>query len=344
MTTTSQPTRLGIIGLGHMGARYLEVAEKLGFELVAAFDRGREPYAFQARPDLAAHSTTDVEAFWANSMDIVVVASTAPSHLGHLYDGLKHGVRRMIVEKPLCTNVAAGEKALDAIRQAGVRVIVNHGRRYSPNVIKLLTLDGSPQMGSLRTISISIGASGLGCVGTHFFDLCNQLYGGPPIRVRAIDSSDVTPPNPRGEEFFDPGGCALLEYEGGRRAIIDTSDDCGVPLAIEYRFTYGRVIVADENEPWTIQRRNAESRKLQLSRYVAEQEVCVFSDFKPFGIYDMIEASLLDAVGNGAPVSSVDDALQAVCVFAAVRAAARTGKTITLPLSRSEKVRDYPIP
>jgi predicted dehydrogenase len=327
-----------------MGSRYLDVAEHLGLDVVAAMDPDPDAYALRERPSLSMLATSDRGEFWNTPMDIVAIASTATSHLGYLEDGLRNGVRRLVVEKPLCDSVAKGEAAVESVRRAGARVVVNHGRRYSPNVATLSALDRSPEMGSLRAVDISIGASGLGCVGTHFFDLCNQLFGGPPLRVAAIDSSARTPPNPRGGEFFDPGGCALLEYSDGRRATIDTSDDCGVPLLIEYRFTYGRVIVTDESENWMIQRRTADARELPLSRYVAHQETCPFPNFKQFGLHDMVKASLQDALGDGLPVSGIAEALEAVRVFAAIRTAARTGTVVDLPLSDEEKERAYPIP
>ena len=338
-----KPYTAGLVGLGRMGARLAEAAEAAGVRMVSALDSSARPFAVEARPELASVFTQDATAFWATRPDLVLIATPAPAHVPVLCDGINAGVRRFLVEKPFCTGIAEGEAAIGAIHKNGARVVVNHGRGYCPNYAALAALDGSEKTGSLRGISVTLGAGGLGTLGVHFFDLFNRLFGGPPVSVAAIAAGEP-PPNPRGTQFHDPGACALLAWPDGRRAILDMCDDTGIPPMIEVRFVYGRVVIESEMTAWRLLHRTPDDRALPLTRYGQPNIESTLPGFQPFGLIEMATAAIRDALGNGAVVSGVEAALDAVRVFAAVREAMETGNTVKLPLSEATVQRSFAIP
>jgi predicted dehydrogenase len=335
--------RIGLVGLGRMGGRLAAAAADAGHAVVSAFDTDPDCYALSTRPELRAVYTREPSAFWSRPVDLLLVATTAPSHVGYLNQGLARGVRRFMVEKPFCTSLAEGEDARAAAARAGARVVVNHGRRYCPNYAALAALDGSPELGSLRAASASLGAGGLGCAGVHLLELFSRLFGGPPERVSAAYSG-APPPNPRGAEFDDPGACALLVWPDGRRAVLDMADDTGVPLRLEFRFTYGRVAVDDEAKPWRVLRRAASERTQPLSRYGLANEEMPLPGFVPFGMPEMTAAAIEDALADGAVRSGIEPALEAFRTFVAIRKSADSGATTWLPLDAADEARRFAIP
>jgi predicted dehydrogenase len=334
---------IGLIGLGRMGARLAEAAEAAGVRVVAALDTADRPFALEVRPDLAPVFIRDTRSFWECRPDVVLISTTAPSHVPLLIEGIDAGVRRFVVEKPFCTGVAEGETACQTVSQSGARVVVNHGRRYCPNYSALAALDGTPQMGALRGISVTLGAGGLGTLGVHYLDLFNRLFGGLPQSATAV-ASGATPVNPRGQEFEDPGACALLIWPDGRRAVLDMCDDTGIPPLIEARFTYGRVLIENEAVPWRVFHRAEEDYELPLTRYGQPNEESPLAGFRPFGLIDMAAAAIRDALGDGPVVSDAGSALNAIRVFAAIRESTARGATVTLPASEAVCQTSFAIP
>ena len=334
---------IGIIGMGRMGARLADAAASSGCRIVATLDHTTQPLALTEQPTLADVFTTDAARFWDTKMDAVAIATTAPHHVPLLEQGLSHGIRRFVVEKPFCTGVAEGEAAQAAANGAGARVAVNHGRRYCPNYAALAALDGAPAMGALRAISVTLGAGGLGCLGVHYLDLFNRLFGGLPETVTAVMGGE-TPANPRGTEFDDPGACALMVWPDDRRALLDMSDDAGIPPFMEFRFTYGRVVIENESKPWRILCRDEADRAQPLTRYGTPNREIAMPKFRSFGIIDMAASALTDALSDGPVISGIAPALDAIRVFAAIREAGETGTMARLPLGETTRTRAFAIP
>lgn len=339
----SEAARVGLIGLGRMGARLAEAARKSGHRVVAALDAAAQPFALGAEPALAEVFTTDAAAFWAVPMDVLLIATTGPTHVPLLRQGLQVGIRRFVVEKPFCTSVNDGRAVLAEAEALGARVVVNHGRRYHPTYAALAALDGSPELGSLRSASVTMGAGGLGCMGVHYLELFNRLFGGLPVSVDAVATG--TPPlNPRGAQFDDPGATALLAWADGRRAVLETADDTGIPPLLEFRFTLGRVVIEAEHLPWRLFRRTAQDRDLPLTRYGQPNEEMAMPGFAPFGIIEMAQAALADVLGDGPLISGGQPALDAIVVFSAIRLAMESGQRVGLPLQGPHNDRFYDIP
>ena len=340
----NQPkARVGIVGLGRMGARLVQAAEQLGCDVVAALDSQEAPFAVTNNEKLAAVHRCDPAGFWQTPFDLLLVATTGPSHVPILQDAIAHGIKRAVVEKPMCVGVAEGERIRDAASEAGARIAVNHGRRYCPNFSRLVALDGSGEFGTLCGATVTLGAAGLGCMGVHYLDLFIRLFGGLPETIRAVGGAP-TPNNPRGEQFDDPGAAVMLTWSGGRRAMFDISDDTGIPPIIDVRFTYGRVIIENEAAPWRYMHRKEEDRVLPLTRYGMPMIETPFPAFQPFGIIEMAEAAILDALGDGPVVSALDHGLDAIRVFAAIRHAMETDEIVRFPLPDSINKRMFAIP
>lgn len=341
--TAFSPLRVGLIGLGRMGARLAVAAGRAGLTVVAALDKDANAFALTDQPALRAVFTDDSEKFWATPMDVLVVGTTAPSHAGLVREGLARGIRRFMVEKPFTTCLGDGRALLAEAEAVGARVVVNHGRRYSPNYRALAALDGSPEMGTLRAVTVTMGGGAFGCLGVHFFDMVSQLMGCRPDSVMARLTTPLTA-NPRGVHFADPGGTAVLFYPGGRRALIDMGDDVGVMGRVECLYNMGRVQIDNEAQPWRVFRRFEADRALPMTRYGQPLEEAGLDGFRPFDVIDAAEAAIRDAAGDGPVASGAEAALGSLEIFSAIHWSDRTGLPVSLPLPPEAEAVDYPIP
>ncbi|MDT3687747.1 MAG: Gfo/Idh/MocA family oxidoreductase [Pseudorhodoplanes sp.] len=128
-----RPLRVGVIGVGIMGANHARVFAGLpDVQLVAVAD------PVQAQRDLVTRvlGTPAVEsADELLGLDIDAVTIAAPTHLHHQM-ALKCIARglHVLVEKPIASNVDEGREIITAARKAGVTLMVGHVERFNPAV------------------------------------------------------------------------------------------------------------------------------------------------------------------------------------------------------------------
>lgn len=334
--------RIAVAGIGRMGHRFVQAIRRRGYEIGALFDPAEAPFAITAESDLAAHHVRDLDAFLEAPADAVVVATTADRHIPMLEALIAAGHRRIVVEKPFAQSHAAALEARHLAESVGARVVVNHGRRYCANTARLAALDGSPTTGRLRAVFIRVGGGALGCVGTHWIDLCDNLMGGVPQSAYCMLSRE-TPPNNRGTSFDDPGGTAILSYSDGRRAVIDAGDDIGIVAGAEFVFERAQVSWQTEGGRWIFRTRRDEDVEKSLTLYGLPLIERDFPTVPP----DIVEyaASTIDDVLASAPtVSGIDRAVETMEVFAAMRWSARIGAPVALPIAAGASGAHYPIP
>lgn len=331
--------KIGVLGMGRMGERIVTAAEELGHQVVRVYDSFPDAYAFRNEA-LKAVAAPDMESFWATDLDLVAVATHGPSHCPLVMEGIDRGHRRFMIEKPLCTSMEEGEALQAKAAASGARVVVNHGRRYCTPYDALTALDGSEEMGPLAAGVLTMGAAGLGCMGTHFFDLFNRVFG------RATDVfahvTQTTVPNPRGAQFDDPGGTAIVRY-GARRAIIEMSDDIGVPTRMEFVYERGRVVIENELTPWRVMAREAKDRDAPVSRYGLPLVERTLEPFRPCDIIFATASAVEDALGDGPNISGIEEGLRAFEVFAGIRWSGATGELVRFPLPESARKEIYSI-
>ena len=337
--------RVSLVGFGRMGVRLCEAAERAGLEVAAVLDEAETPFGLGARPDLSDRLHRDPERFWAVPSDVLAIGTTAPSHLALVERGLAAGFRRIVVEKPFACSVAEAERAIAAAEAVGARLLVDHSRRYCPNYIKVA--EGAPELahlGRLRTVATVVGGGGLGCLGVHFFDLCNMLFGAMPDSVTAHMTA-AADPNPRGPQFDDPGGAVLLTYPGGGRGFLDFSDDIGVYAGMTLSFEEGVLLHENEFIPWRMRARRSEDRGKRFSLNALPLTEESFPDWTDFSGMERWAALFKDAAADGPPVSGAGLGLESMRVYAAARWSGRLGGApVRFPLPPEAEAAVYPIP
>jgi predicted dehydrogenase len=186
-------------------------------------------------------------------LDIVSVASFATSHAELVIACAEHGVRAIFCEKPIATRLSDAERMIAACRASGSLLVINHNRRFHPQFRELQRRIAAGELGELTGVWLQWGTGRLGNVGTHFIDAAMMLTG---RRIHAVSATlDHTGrPDCRGAEFRDPGGWAMLRFEGGLIGHVHAPDNPTGPVMIAVQGTLGRACVEGgvaEIETWS---------------------------------------------------------------------------------------------
>ena len=158
----SNTYRIGIIGLGHMGQRYLDVLQQSPrWQLAWACDRDPErlQWAKQQAPEV--HFSTDAEELFADpSLDVVGIFTLADVRPRLLRRALEAG-KHVIAEKPLAATLEEEWRLLEAIEASDRLVAVNLFNRNAWYHKEIQHFIAQGEIGDLAIIRISHQTPGL---------------------------------------------------------------------------------------------------------------------------------------------------------------------------------------
>ena len=171
--------RVAVVGVGRIGLTHAEtLAHRThGARLVAVTTSSAERAADVRRRcgDVAVYPNLDL-LLAAGRLDAVVIASSTSAHVGNVERCAAAGVH-MLCEKPLALNLEDCDRAIEAARVAGLKLMIGHVRRFDSGYLEAKRL-------------IETGAIGV------------------PVIVRAI-SGDMDPPPPSFADLSVSGGLLL---------------------------------------------------------------------------------------------------------------------------------------
>ena len=130
---TNGPLRVGVVGVGIMGANHARVFAGLpDVQLIGVADPNRAQRDLVTRV-LGTPAVDNLDALLEMDIDAVTIA--APTHLHHEI-ALKCIARglHILVEKPVASTVEEGRDIIGAARRAGVTLVVGHVERFNPAV------------------------------------------------------------------------------------------------------------------------------------------------------------------------------------------------------------------
>ncbi len=242
MSTARPPVRLGIVGVGVIGRRHLELVQAEERCWLVALADPEPAVADVASAAGVPHYSSYVEMLDKERLEGVIVA--APTQL-HAEVGLQlvgRGVP-MLMEKPFTHTVASGLELASAAASAGVAILVGHHRRFDPAVSEARSILRRGEIGRL------IGVSGIWAVrkpDAYFSVEWKRSSGGGPVLINMIHDMDmlrhlcgevesvyaeITSQN-RGLGVEDTGAI-LIRFAGGALATISFSDAAPSPWGWE---------------------------------------------------------------------------------------------------------------
>ncbi len=233
--------RAGLIGLGEIGSLYeaeswrgspsthAEAFEAVdGVQLAAACDLSADRRAaFSAkRPGLPVYGNAQ-EMVASQALDIVAIATPHATHADLVETCAAAGVRGLIIEKPLATDLAQADRIIGACDEHGVVASVSYLRRWDRNFRRIKqALDGG-EWGELLYLcghmsrfkpygwqaEAAISGGFLTYDPTHLIELYLWLAGKPQWVSAQVERRDKSL---RVEDFV----LATFGFEGGARAHL----------------------------------------------------------------------------------------------------------------------------
>ena len=140
--------RAGLLGVGMMGRHHARVLRDIdGVELVAIADPGGDPHGVAGGLPIL----PDIDALIDAGVDIAVVAVPTRFHEEAALKLAAAGVHTL-VEKPIADSIEAGQRMVDAFRDAGLVGAVGHIERFNPALQELRRRLEAGELGAVYQI------------------------------------------------------------------------------------------------------------------------------------------------------------------------------------------------
>lgn len=337
---------VAVIGVGGMGLRHIMACQRLGARVLAICDTRDEALEAglkEASGAVTYRSVYEFIAAVAPRADLVSIVTNTPSRAKIMLDLVQAGARRVLTEKPFTTNVADAYTVVDAYEKAGAQLTVNTFRHFCPNHTKLRDLLHSSRLGPVRSVAIQSASTGLGNMGSVFFDVMNYYVESFPVEVTGrIDKTGT--PSVRGPKFRDPGGYGMVHYQNGARGFLDTSEDTGVPYTFHIVTTYGRVLIDELFNNWRISARSEEDKvHYSLTYYLAPLIEMPFELTHGYDPVEMTSFAMAAALQDRPEASNARQALMVMEMIMAMHVSDSAGRTpVKLPLATQYHALDIP--
>lgn len=217
--------RLGLIGAGRFGRRYLStLAEVRGARLLAV--ASRNPATAALLPSGCRMLRDWREMLARVALDGVLVVTPPPTHAVIVTAAMDAGLA-VLVEKPLTLDLAEARQL--ACRPRRAPVMVEHTHLFAPAYRALRTRCRAAIANGARITRVEVlaGAHGpfrpdtpvLWDWGSHWVAVCLDLFGGPPVAVRARVVERLQQRDGIGETVE-----AGMEYSSGATARVLVSN------------------------------------------------------------------------------------------------------------------------
>jgi predicted dehydrogenase len=358
MTTSSSTIRLGIVGLGTMGA--IHAGEILAgkvkrVELTAVCDSDPQRLAHYS----AQRRFTDSgELMRSGAVDVVLVATPHYGHVAVGIQALEHGLH-VLVEKPLAVHKADCQRLIDAYerrpkpdqrfaimfnmrtmgRYAKVREMIDAGefgaiRRFSWTVTECFRSDAYYASAGWRATWKGEGGGVLVNQVPHQLDLMQWLFGMPSaVRARcgfgkwhAIETEDEV--------------TAMLEYPDGTTGVfVASTGEAPGSNRLEIAAERGRVVIEGDRVTYTRNVVPASEFRATTKQIFGKPETWQID--LPIGSaggeHNRIIENLADAILDGAPlIAPAVDGIRSVELANAMVLSSLTDQTIRLPMDAAE--------
>lgn len=225
--------RVGLMGAGWFGREaHLRNLMKIDeVDVTAVSTRSQEGQ--QAAREICGESLacfSDWRDVIHTDVDAVIVALTNDQHCEAATASLKAG-RHVLCEKPLGLTVSECRSVINAADEAQKVLQVGHEMRHQALYQKMKSMVAGGTVGDPRIMwcreyrgpmrpgwrsSESLTGGMLLEKNCHHFDLFNWIFDSVPVRVSAFGGRDVLSET----ELLD-NAQVLVEYEGGRRAVLE---------------------------------------------------------------------------------------------------------------------------
>ena len=197
---------VAVIGTGFIGSVHARnIARHPDAELVAVSDANIE-FAKQIAATTGAEAVTDIaEIFNNKDIHAVLIATPTDTHVNYLKRAADAG-KAIYCEKPIGLDYQEAEKAVRAVRAAGVPVMLGFNRRFDASHAAVKEAVDRGEVGKVEIVQLTsrgpkpppisyvkVSGGQLRDQTIHFFDLLRWLTNDEPVEIYAIGAALVDP-------------------------------------------------------------------------------------------------------------------------------------------------------
>lgn len=234
-TDDRPPVRVGIIGAGRIGRLHAELLQRdvPGAQVAAVADVSPEAAERLAR-SIGAATASDVDVLLHDpDVDLVAICTSTNTHVDLIIRASAAG-KPIFCEKPVSLNLDDVDRALDAVRTAGVPFMVGFNKRFDPGHASVHAAVSSGRLGGVHMVRITgrdpappppeyVAVSGgiFLDMTIHDFDMARFIVGSEVETVYATGAVRVD------DRIGDAGdidtAVVILTHECGAFSVIDNS-------------------------------------------------------------------------------------------------------------------------
>jgi predicted dehydrogenase len=189
------PTRIAVIGVGHLGRHHARILSALeGVTLAAVVDKIPERAA-EIAGSAGTRAVTD-SGDLDGLVDAVTVAVPTELHRDIALPFLERGVS-VLVEKPMARSLAEADEMIAAATLSGATLAVGHTERFNPAVAAVMPLVTSPRFIEVHRLGVfpdrSLDIDVVFDLMIHDLDVIVSLVQSEVISVEAVGVPVLTP-------------------------------------------------------------------------------------------------------------------------------------------------------
>jgi myo-inositol 2-dehydrogenase/D-chiro-inositol 1-dehydrogenase len=348
------PVGVGLIGsqfIAGIHAEALRACKEAEIRAVASPTPGHAQ-DFALRHQIPRHFTDHRELLALPEVDMVVIGIPNHLHCAATLEAAAAG-KHVVMEKPLCLNLAEADQMLEACRKAGVKLMYADELCFAPKYVRLKALLDEGALGKPTLVKQSekhdgphaahfwdVERSGGGVVmdmGCHAIEFFRWMLGRPPVRsVYAQMGTLVHGEKTRGED----NAILVLEFEGGTVAIAEESWTKlgGMDDRAEVHGSLG-VAYADLLHGNAIETYSARGYGYAVEKAgsTAGWSFTIYEEAWNYGFHGEM-AHFVDCVQNDKkPLVTGEDGRAVLEVIFAAYESARTGRKVSLPFASKAK-------
>jgi predicted dehydrogenase len=335
--------RVGVVGVGRMGRRHIQAAQRLGLEIAGICDSSESSLDLAEREQGVDGKKRfrDVSAMLEGARpDCVIIATTAPTHCDYACQAAEAGVGYVLCEKPMAISLRQSDRMIEVCRQRGTALAVNHQMRFMEQYTVPKAIIDSEAFGGLRSATVIAGNIGLSMNALHYFEMFRFMTDERPRFVTAWFTKESVP-NPRGRQFEDRAGSVRVVTGSGRRLYLECGGDQGHGVQAIYGGPRGQVNVDELYGVMSAALREEQYRDMPTTRY----GMPAVRSAQAIAPADVIapSAAVLRALLDNSNYPTGDDGRLALSVLVAAYVSEERGNmAVDLERDEFERGREFP--